>query len=443
MDVTCQHDWHCPLHQQNLVRRASGGNPLWWTRSLAILLTSAILAMVGGSPSARAGIVQGDFNGDGLADLAIGVPQDDVKVTSPSSIEPRLQTVEITDAGSVHVIYSQLEIGLSPRNSQVWNLGNVFSDPSVVEPERSDRFGRALAAGDFDNDGVSDLAIGVPLKDVPLKDPLGNAFNAGIVVVLYGVKDIGLTSARTTLLNQFSGGEFTGETPERNDLFGWGLTSGDYNGDGVSDLAVGAPGETLLVKRSGTTSEILQAGEVIVFFGAQGTGFTDTSQAQVLNRATPGVQSSAEIDDRFGLVMTSGNFNGDRFSDLAIGVPGEDLGNDKPNVGVVHVIFGSSPLLNPTDATLPAQAFSGKRQRGARFGSALAAGDFDADGIQDLAIGAPKEDVLGGGGARVVNAGVVRVLYGSGSGINASRKQVIDQGNPFCNICNDVRAPNK
>jgi hypothetical protein len=113
--------------------------------------------------------VAGDFNGDGRDDLAIGVPDEDRG--NPT----------VSNAGGVHVLYGTA-VGLRAANNQFWAQSNTQGGL-----ESQDRFGAALAAGNFNgdaNNGISidDLAIGVPNED------LGNptVFQAGAVNVLYG-----------------------------------------------------------------------------------------------------------------------------------------------------------------------------------------------------------------------------------------------------------------
>jgi FG-GAP repeat len=83
-----------------------------------------------------------DFNGDGFADLAIGIPFENVEGTS--------------NAGAVQVLYGSAS-GLTSID-QFWTQNAIGTDPSEVE----DEFGTAVATGDFDADGFTDLAIGAP-----------------------------------------------------------------------------------------------------------------------------------------------------------------------------------------------------------------------------------------------------------------------------------------
>ncbi|GAA4104001.1 hypothetical protein GCM10022214_82880 [Actinomadura miaoliensis] len=94
-------------------------------------------------------------------------------------------------------------------------------------PERFDRFGAALAAGDFDDDGVDDLAVGVPGEDDG-RTPAGHS--EGAVQVLHGPS----MRQRAPIVSQRRPGAY--------DEFGAALAAGDLDGDAVADLAIGAPG---------------------------------------------------------------------------------------------------------------------------------------------------------------------------------------------------------
>lgn len=111
------------------------------------------------------------------------------------------------------------------------------------------------------------------------------------------------------------------------------------------------------------------------------------------------VSSSAEIGARFGYALAVGDFNDDGFDDLAIGVPYQSYQGDYDRRGgAVMVAYGAWDGLNDDNA-LPAPGImlyggiGGPPQHLERFGWSLAVGDFDGDGYDDLAVGAPGFDI--------------------------------------------------
>jgi len=117
-----------------------------------------------------------------------------------------------------------------------------------------------------------------------------------------------------------------------------------------------------------------------------------------------------EADDRFGSVVASGDFDGDGLADLAVGAPGESPGND-PKSGWVFLYRGTEYGLAPWGGF--GQAGFGSNEADDRFGSALAVGDFNGDGRDDLAVGAPGEAP-----GSDPKSGWVFVFRGSASGMN-------------------------
>jgi hypothetical protein len=97
---------------------------------------------------------------------------------------------------------------------------------------------------------------------------------------------------------------------------------------------------------------------------------------------------SNENDDRFGQALAAGDFDGDGNDDLAVGAPGEKPGSE-PKSGWVFVFRGTAAGMNPWKGF--GQQGLGSNENDDRFGQALAAGDFDGDGREDLAVGAPGE----------------------------------------------------
>ena len=116
------------------------------------------------------------------------------------------------------------------------------------------------------------------------------------------------------------------------------------------------------------------------------------------------------------------DFNGDGAADLAIGAPSESLGAGQASAGVVHVLYGSSGGLTAAGSQLWSQdspGVAGVAEAGDGFGGALAAGDFNGDSREDLAVGAGQENQ---------GRGVVHVLVGSASALTATGSQLWSQG---------------
>ena len=319
----------------------------------------------------------GDFNGDGFADLAIGVRRKDVE--------------DISDAGAVQVIYGSGE-RLSADDNELWH-----QDVEGIEgmAEEDDRFGRSLASGDFNGDGFDDLAIGVPGEYVE------DISNAGAVNVIYGSAD-GLIIDKNDLWHQDVEG--IGGTAGKDDAFGDSLASGDFNGDGFADLAIGVPGEDV--------EDIPNAGAVHVIYGSADRLSAD--QNKIWHHDVEGIEGTAGKDDYFGFSLASGDFNGDSVADLAIGVPYTDI-EDISNAGAVHVIYGSeNDGLSAEKNGLwhqDVKGIEGMAEEWDGFGFSLASGDLDANDYSDLAIGVPFKSI-----DNKDTAGAAIVLYGKAEG---------------------------
>jgi hypothetical protein len=290
------------------------------------------------APATDAGSLRADFNHDGFADLAVGVPQD-----QPGGL-----------AGAVNVLYGSAS-GLSGSGSQYFTQNTPGVASSAETP---DTFGAALAAGDFDHDGFADLAVGAPGEGV------GDITFAGAVNVLYGsAGGLSGSGSGSQYFTQNTSG--VASSAENNDRLGFSLAAGDFNHDGFADLAVGAPFEGL--------GSIIDAGAVILLYGLA-DGLSGAS-GPLLTQDTLGVANSAEAEDHFGYALAAGDFDQDGFADLAVGVRDEDVG-DITFAGAVNVLYGSAGGFSGTGSqffTQETPGVGGSAENNDLFGFALAA----------------------------------------------------------------------
>jgi len=266
-------------------------------------------------PLVNLSLAAGKFNNDSFADLVVGAPFADVGT--------------VQEAGRVHVLSGSAS-GLSQTGAQFFHQ-NTTGIPDIAEA--NDQFGAAVAAGDFNNDGRSDLAVGVPNESV------GTTSAAGAVNVIYG-SDSGLLPVgqafplvpSSQLWTQGNSAIPSEGGAEANDHFGAALASGDFNGDGPADLAIGVPDEDI-----GTVSN---AGAVNVLYGT-GTGLltSSTPGPQIWHQNISGIEGTTGAGDRFGTTLTAWNFGKFSKTDLAIGVPGEDI-SGITDAGAVNVVYG-------------------------------------------------------------------------------------------------------
>jgi hypothetical protein len=252
-------------------------------------------------------------------------------------------------------------------------------------------------AGDFNGDGVADLAIGLPDQTV------GGAAGAGQVQILYGTIRqgnllTGITSNKSQLLTESS----LGRSSQAGDGFGSALAVGDFNRDGIMDLAIGSPGTS-------------GGGAVFIVYGSR-SGLRSTA-AQIWTEAS--ISRSPTAGDHFGAALAAGDFDDNHWTDLAVGIPNKTAASNA-DAGAVAIIYGRTGHLRVRGNQLWDQSklSAGSIAAGDLFGSALAAGDFNADGFRDLAVGAPGQTVSSNAGA-----GAVNVIYGRFGGLNATNNQ--------------------
>ena len=317
-----------------------------WTQDVA-----GVKGTVAPSDRFGASLAFGDFDGDGRDDLAIGAYG---------------ETVDGQDfAGAVNVLYGTAD-GLSSADDQRWTQN---SSGVADAAEADDQLGRALAAADFNGDGRDDLAIGAP------EERIGTA-DGGAVHVLYGGPN-GLQTAQPgdQLWSQGTSG-FPG-TNQPGDQLGHVLQAGDFNGDDLGDLAIGNAFEDI--------DGAEDAGSVVVLYGTR-QGLS-AANATALSDST-----GRDPYDLFGASLAAGDFTGDGVDDLAIGVPGE---SDPEGAGAVTVWRGTtSGVSTAGPVVVDRSSFGSAPVQSDQFGDQVAAGDYNGDRIDDLAIGARGSDAL-------------------------------------------------
>ena len=366
----------------------AAGDELWTQDS------AGVVGAAGPYDEFGSALASGDFDRDGFADLAVGVPG------------------KSGHRGAVHVLYGASS-GLVAGGDRLLKQG-AGGINGVAEVW--DGFGQALAAADLDSDGFVDLAVGVPGQQV------AGVQGAGAVHVIRG-SSAGLHGGGDRIWTQNSAGIQSSASETNAGLFGSALTSGRINGDPHPDLVVGAPGETV--------GGAQDAGAVHVIYGtanglaAAGNSYWHQNSFGIPDSAEPWwTDEDPLFGERFGHSLAVGNFNADAFADVAIGVPGEVLhdcsGAASCDIeGVVHVLYGRKGGLNSSGNQLWHAGSPGvEGNGGGMFGWALSAANVDGDKDADLAVGAPwYQDI-----------GAVHLLRGTaGDGITADNDRIWTQ----------------
>jgi len=335
-----------------------------------------------------AALAVGDFNEDGHADVAVGVPGEKIRGEN--------------GAGMVTILYG----GNSGFDGTSLALHEKIA--SIGNAEAGDGFGASLTAGDFDDDGRDDLAVGIPSEDSATQADLG------AVIVLYG-SGSGIDPASAERFSQGANG--VDGSPNPGDRFGSSLKAGDFDGDGRFDLAIGVPYDMI----GG-----VPAGSVNVIYGS-GSGLSATGDQQ-FRQGAGGIKGTPAAGNLFGASLASGDFDGDGNQDLGIGVPGQMV-SGLDDAGSVAVIYGSANGLTGAGDDVWHQdthGIKGAAHASDKFGSWVATGDYAGAGVSSLAIGVPLEDI----GAKV-DGGATQVLAGrAGKGIVIGGDQKWDQRNP-------------
>lgn len=308
----------------------------------------------------------GDINGDGLADIIISSPR--ANITTPSTLNAA-GAISVIFGGTAALAALDAANGATDGAIILTNLDGVDGfrlEGGQANGELGRGPGDKLDVGDFNGDGFGDIIVGAGLYDA----------QAGEAIILFG-KNTGFDAVvKAADLDGADGFRLQGVTP--GEIAGYGIAFGDLNGDGLDDAIIGA-------SRSADVAS--DAGKAYVFYGRPGGVSADTSLAIATGFNGFQIDGTAAFDNA-GDAFAVGDFNGDGQNDLAMSFNGFDFGGD--GAGAVGIFFG--PFGSNTNVGLAdLNGSNGFRIDGAgsngRLGQGLAAGDFNGDGVDDLAIG--------------------------------------------------------
>lgn len=331
-----------------------------------------------------------DFDGDGIDDLVFGAPG-----TDPNGL---------TSAGSVYVLLGKKGSNLKgKRDLSTWDSFDYRFDGNTAKA----LLGLNIERGDFNGDGINDLAI-------------AQAGSSSALYIIYGGKKLekGIYSIRDPKVT-----DVVFYLPDTGSHLGISICVGDFNRDGIDDFAV----SYLIDSNQG----IRYTNVAIVTMRRQWA----TRQNDLNSKIYGKILLSRPIASNASALYTCtvGDFNDDGLLDLALGMPLDSYDNQRAS-GSLTIVYNPHKYIGTTLDLADINPKWGIRifgdQANAQLGYALAGGDFTGDGRDDLAVSAPNRLVSGSTAQGVV------YIYESGklpktSGLQEKPMQIVGKGGQF------------
>jgi len=309
-----------------------------------------------------------DLTGDGVADAVVSAHLDDPSKPLLAGNFTSGGIVRIADGTSGLALDDGTDIDMSTSGAAIYGEASAF------------RLGQAIVAGDFDDDGTNDLVVGSVLADPAAGNYGGKA---------YFISGPISSTAVIQLASGDEDAEIGGQTAS--DYLGWHGATGNTNGDSAADLAISAP----QCDAASTLSTYGNTGNGIVYLleGGSGTTWFDVSSPDL---ELTGIASGGCA----GWKLAFGDVDGSGIDELLVSEPQAGSG------GGVYFVDATQTGTVALSSEPKVDGLGGNQQ----FGSGLDSADLDADGYDDVIVGAQYNNVFDG---------EVYVLHGSVSGLGA------------------------